>query len=376
MTIRAGFGRATITPSVPVMLAGFGDRTTPANEVHDDLEARALYLEDGDVRLCLVVCDLLGLSVEFSDPVRREIASGLGIDLDAALVACTHTHSGPNAMAGGESLGWATPDGYREALVEGCRAAALSARESSEVAELHFGRAPLSEGLSVNRRGHPYEPWFTLLDVRRPDSSRIGVLANFSIHPVSLGPEWLAVSCDWVGPFRAALESETGGSAILLSGALGDVNPPGWENYHGPGGAFEATESLGRNMAADAAALLPHCEPIDGTIAVTASRTIEIPISPTPLADLTGIQDRSRVELIEWSIGDVRLVSIPGEAFHAFGREVDEARAGRVLLAGISPNWHGYLPRPFGTGYEEAVSFGEPAVEAIFRNLLDVPNSH
>jgi hypothetical protein len=311
--------------------------------------------------------------VEFSDPVRRVIASELDIDLEATLVACTHTHSGPNAMAGGESLGWATPDGYEEVLVEGCRAAALSAQENSEVAQLHFGRALLSEGLSVNRRGNPYEPWFTMLDVRRPDSSRIGVLANFSIHPVSLGPEWLAVSCDWVGPFRAALESEAGGSAILLSGALGDVNPPGWEDYHGPGGVFEATESLGRNIAADAAALLPHCKPIDGTIAIAASRTIEIPISPTPLADLTGIQDRSHVELIEWSIGDVRLVSIPGEAFHAFGREVDEARGGRALLAGISPNWHGYLPRPFGTGYEEAVSFGEPAVDAIFEALIEVP---
>lgn len=373
MTIRAGFGKSNITPSVPVMLAGFGDRTTAAEVVHDDLEARALYLEQEDVRLCLVVCDLLGMSVEFSDPVRGEIATALGVDVDAVLTAATHTHSGPNAMKGGESLGWATPDGYEKILVDACRTAATAARDNAEPANVFFGRASLSEGLSINRRGNPYEPWFTVMDLLRPDSSRIGVLANFSIHPVSLGPQWLQVSCDWVGPFRTALQRHAGGSAILLSGALGDVNPPGWEGYHGPKGMFEATESLGQKIAAEAATLLPDCVPADGPLAVVASRTIEIPVSQTPLADLAGVHDRTEVELIEWSIGGVRLVSIPGEAFHAFGRELDEARGGRALLAGISPNWNGYLPRPFEAGYEEAVSFGESAVKAIFDSLLDVP---
>lgn len=373
MTLRAGFGKSNITPSVPVMLAGFGDRTTAAEKVHDELEARALYLEEGNVRLCLVVCDLLGMSVEFSDPVRSEIARALEIDVEAVLTAATHTHSGPNTMKGGESLGWATPIGYEQVLVDGCRTASIEARDNAEEANVFFGRASLSDGLSVNRRGNPYEPWFTLLDLRRPDSSRIGVLANFAIHPVSLGPEWLQVSSDWVGPFRAALESRAGGSAILLSGALGDVNPPGWESYHGPGGMFEATESLGQKIAAQAAALLSDCSPANDPLAVVASRTIEIPVSQTPLAELSGIQDRTEVELIEWSICGVRLVSIPGEAFHAFGRELDAARGGRTLLAGISPNWHGYLPRPFETGYEEAVSFGEPAVKGIFEALLEVP---
>ncbi|MGH2812442.1 MAG: neutral/alkaline non-lysosomal ceramidase N-terminal domain-containing protein, partial [Actinomycetota bacterium] len=305
MSLQAGFGKSNITPSVPVMLAGFGDRTTAAEEVHDDLEARALYLEEGDVRLCLVVCDLLGMSVEFSGPVRCEVAGAIGADLDAVLTASTHTHSGPNVMKSGESLGWATPEGYEKVLVDGCRTAALAARDTAEAANLFFGRASLSEGLSVNRRGNPYDPWFTVLDLRRTDSSRIGVLANFSIHPVSLGPEWLAVSCDWVGPFRTALESQAGGSAILVSGALGDVNPPEWESYHGPGGMFETTESLGQRIAAEAALVLPDCLPADGPLAVVASRTIEVPVSRTPLADLAGIHDRTEVELVEWSIGGV-----------------------------------------------------------------------
>lgn len=373
MTLEAGFGRADITPSLPVMLAGFGDRTAPANEVHDHLEAHALYLEEKGVRLCLIVCDLLGMSIEFSDPVRKAVAEALDTGLDAVLTACTHTHSGPNALKGGEALGWATPEGYEEVLAQGCRKAAISARESADDAFLHFARAALSEGLSVNRRGNPYDPWFSILDVRRPDDSHIGVLANFSIHPVSLGPEWLAVSCDWVRPFRERMEAEGGGAAILLSGSLGDVNPPGWESYYGPTGAYGLTESLGHDLAREAIAVLPRCERVEGAISVAASRNIEASVAPTPLTELAGIKDSVEFELIEWSLGSVRLVSIPGEAFHAFGKAVDEARGFRTLLAGISPSWQGYLPHPFGSGYEETVSFGEPAVNAVFDALTEVP---
>ena len=375
MTIEAGFARTVINPKTPVMLAGFGDRTGPANEIHDDLEARVLCLmQDDGVTLCLVVCDLLGMSVEFSDPVRESIASELRIPIEAVLTSCTHTHHGPNVMKGGEALGWIMPEGYTETLTDACRRAAAAARAATEPASLSFARAPLPEGLSVNRRGYPYEPWFSVLDIMRQDGSRIGTVFNLAIHPVSLGPEWLAVSGDWVGPFRAAVESNAGGMAIMLSGALGDVNPRGWEDLAGPGGNFSNTEALGKDIASAALAILPDCEPLEGRIAIASSRTIDVPVSPTPLVELTGLKEPTMsVELIEWSLGSVRLVSIPGEAFQAFGKAVDDARGGRTLLAGISPSWHGYLPKPFGAGYEETVSFGEAAVVEILKALTDNP---
>ncbi len=373
MSLKAGFGRSVITPSTPVMLAGFGDRTLPASKVHDDLEVRVLYLEEGGIALCLVVCDLLGMSVEFSEPVRRSISSALNIPLDAVLTSCTHTHHGPNVMKGGDALGWTTLEGYADVLSDACRDAAAAARGAAEPAGLSFVRAPLPDGLSVNRRGYPYDPWFSALDIRRPDDSRIGVLVNLAIHPVSLGSEWLEVSGDWVSPFRSAVEQNAGGTTIMLSGALGDVNPRGWEGLSGPEGNFLNTEALGQDIASAVLARLGDCEPLEGHIAVSSSRTIEVPVSPTPLVELIDMKDPLlTVELIEWSLGSVSLVSIPGEAFQAFGKAVDEARGGRTLLAGISPSWQGYLPQPFGAGYEETVSFGEGAVLGILEALTDV----
>ena len=75
---------------------------------------------------------------------------------------------------------------------------------------------------------------------------------------------------------------------------------------------------------------------------------------------------------VEWAIGPVRLVSIPGEAFHALGRAIEDrvredpaGNGAHVLLAGLAPEWHGYLPSPFRDGYEESTSYGRDAVATI-----------
>ena len=77
------------------------------------------------------------------------------------------------------------------------------------------------------------------------------------------------------------------------------------------------------------------------------------------------------IELVEWAIGPVRLVSVPGEAFHELGRAI-ERRGPHVLVAGLAPEWHGYLPVPFTDGYEESMSYGPEAVAAIAGALMTV----
>ena len=368
----AGFGRAVITPETPVMLAGFGDRHEPATEVHDNLEVRTLYFADssGGARVCLVVCDLLGMSPSFALPVRQSVALDLGLPLSAVLTASTHTHSGPSCIAGSEAVGWPTPPGYADALVASCRAAASQALQAAEPASLAYRRAPLPSGLSVNRRGLPYAPWLALLDIRSDRGERIGVLANLAVHPVALGPECLAVSADWVAPFRAALEISLGGSAVMLSGALGDVNPRHVHRQDNTCAAdgFAEADKLGLELADAVATEVAAAEPLEGVIEVLRCERLDAPVGDTVLARLHGSATTS-VELIEWSLAGVRVVSVPGEAFHAFGNAVEASRQAPVLLAGLAPVWLGYLPAPFGEGYEESMSYGEPFVPTLLRAL-------
>jgi hypothetical protein len=277
VTTRVGFGRAVITPPLPVALAGYGGRAGPATEVRDDLEARVLYAAaPNNVALCLIVCDLLGMSPSFANPVRAAVAELLDVPLPAVLTACIHTHAGPSTIAGSEALGWPTPEGYRDLLVNGCVAAAREARAAAEPATFHYQRAVLPDGLSVNRRGYPYAPTFAALDVRASSGARIGALANVSIHPVALGPSCLAVSSDWVGSFRNTLESSHGGQAVLLSGALGDVNPPLHAHAEGfyDNDNFEDADELGVRVAGVVGPALDSGEAVGSGIGVRRHRFV------------------------------------------------------------------------------------------------------
>jgi hypothetical protein len=283
-------------------------------------------------------------------------------------------------MAGTEALGWPNPEGYGDVLRDGCLAAAVHAREAAQDAELRYTRAPLPAGVSFNRRGLPYDdPDFAVLDAVRPDGHRIGTLANVAVHPVALGPDNLAISTDWVGPFRIELERLAGGFAIELTGALGDVNPlpPSGKlseggNTYAPWATAEETDQIGRTIADAVAEALDESEPIETTLRVVRAETVDIPIGGTGLAAMAQAESMS-VEFVEWTIGDIHLVSMPGEAFFALGREISAARNRRTLLAGISPSWHGYLPHPWGDGYEEGVSYGRDFVDRVREKLIAAP---
>jgi hypothetical protein len=370
MDLRAGFGRATITPDVPVALAGFGARTAPADRVHDELEVRAAVFEAGGTRLCLLVFDLLGMSRDTSNSIRAAVGEDIGAEMAAVLPACIHTHSGPSAITGSEALGWVIPPDYAATLVAAARTAAAQAVAALEPAALSYARAPLPHGLSVNRRGLPYDPWFAVLAARRPDGTPVGTIANLGVHPVSLGHTWLQVSSDYVGPFRTALEAGLGGDAILLQSGLGDVNPPPerWADEAAP--EFGATAALGQDVAAAVGTLLAGARPIDGDAVEASTRWIQAPVGTTPLAALIGAGELLDVELVEWRLGDLTVVAVPGEPFHALVNQIDAARRGPVLIAALAPVWQGYLPVPWGMGYEETVSYGEEAVATIAAALI------
>jgi hypothetical protein len=366
MRVEIGFGTATITPGVPVTLAGFGDRHAPAEAVHDELEVRAVVFGDGHPRLCLLVHDLLGMSRDASDAIRAAVGDELGLQPAAVLPACIHTHSGPSAITGSHALGWVIPPDYTDRLVAAGRAAAAAGTAAAESATLRWAKGALPDHLSVNRRGLPYEPWFAALSAHRPDGSVVGVLANMGVHPVSLGPEWLEVSADWVGPFRAELESRLGGTAVLVQSGLGDVNPP----PHRCAPDFEVAAHLGRDVAVAVQSLVEGAQPLAGTGLHTSARWISAPIGTTPLAALIGNSGLLDVELVEWTIGSLTVVSVPGEPFHALTNAIDAARPGPVLIASLAPVWQGYFPVPFGDGYEESVSYGREAVEIVARALV------
>ncbi len=94
--LRAGFGRADITPPAGVGLAGNGSEGRRARGYRLRLYARALLLEDlGGNRIALVVADLPLGSALLHRRVAALTAAADSIGLDRLVLAVTHTHSGP-----------------------------------------------------------------------------------------------------------------------------------------------------------------------------------------------------------------------------------------------------------------------------------------
>ena len=69
---KAGTGRVTITPKVPMWMAGYGSRTKPSEGAVHDLWAKALVLEDpAGQRAILVTLDVCGIGRELSIQIGR-----------------------------------------------------------------------------------------------------------------------------------------------------------------------------------------------------------------------------------------------------------------------------------------------------------------
>lgn len=359
----AGVGTADITPVEAVRLAGFLARepAVPSLHVADPLQVRTIALRRGEDTALLLVLDLVGLSAAFSAPLRRAVASATGVPVERVLTSCTHTHSGPDTL-----LGMDLHEGYPELLRAGAVAAAVDALASLVPVVVGVADVGVPVELAVNRRGTPHAPRLQLLDLQGP-SGRVASVVGVGIHPVTHGPDVHLVTADWVGHCRTAVEAALGGTAVVVSGALGDVNPPGGDGYDRSGGGVELARSVGSAVADLAVAASARTEDAGGGLQLD-HRTVELPVADTELARLvSGGVDSVVTELFDWTVGDVHLVSMPGEPLGAFAADVH--REGRVLPVGLAPSWQGYLPHPdaLAGGYEDELGLGAPAM----RLLLD-----
>jgi hypothetical protein len=362
----AGLATRVITPELPVYLAGYGDRRDPATTIHDDLEARVLVLDAGDARACLVSCDLLAMTRDFSDPIRRAVAEVVDVDADHVLTSCTHVHAGPSALTGTDAIGWPVPDGYRERLVTRIAEAARTAVAKLTAVEPKFARAALPRDTAINRRGHALAPTAAVL-VLEP----VAVVANFGIHATLTGPSNLAIATDWVGPFRRATEARTGLPAVFLQGCQGDVNPSvtAWDDGD-PSAWCSVVEAYAQRLAASVADAVGRARPETLAPIDARRRTVSVPVANTLLSQLAGAAARRSIDLVDWTLGDVHVVAVPGEGFHGVEAALRARYDDPLLIAGLAPDWHGYFPVPYTDGYEEGLSFGPEAVETLVASLI------
>ena len=95
MDLKAGFGIYNVTPPLGVPMAGYAQRAGGADDVHDDLTARAVAFEYDGRSAALVAVDTCMLPVEVARRAAARIEERTGIPAGCVIAAAVHTHSGP-----------------------------------------------------------------------------------------------------------------------------------------------------------------------------------------------------------------------------------------------------------------------------------------
>lgn len=217
--LRAGFGRADITPKLGCELVGYGGRDAGAAGVHDPLQARALVVEDAGGVWALVSCDLCYLFAETVAEIRESVQNQTGIPGEHIFIATTHTHAGPHDR---HAQNW------DRRLADIIADAVVQAHTQRQPARVGTGYSFLY-GYSINRRwlDKPVDPAIGVLRVDDDQGNLLGVVSVFGCHAVVLGYDNLQISGDWPGYAMSQLEQQLGPGAtcMFFQGGAGDVNP-------------------------------------------------------------------------------------------------------------------------------------------------------
>ena len=385
----AGVGRSDITPEPGMPMAGYGDRKNrPSAGVHDRLACRALYLEKGDLSVCLVSCDILVITPELRDAVMARLAD---LRIDVVLLAATHTHAGP----GGFKKGWAVEkmlmgshtESMLPFLADRVAEAVHSAAESTAPATVGFATGEAARLIHNRRDGEAVaDPEVGLLRVDGPGGNPLALAVGFSAHPTVLSPENLEFSGDYPGLTTGRLEAAAGATSLFFIGANGDQEPrfPGYAEWEEPlPRQFEEADKIAEALSGEALRVMEAVEMSPVHTFEAVERVVELPrvnlrascfyylFAPVMRLLFRGIFDDEAV-FQAVRIDDLLVVAVPAELSAGFGRSLKEAvGVGSTLLVGLANGSIGYVLEEEdyrSGGYEACMSFYGPTFD---RFVLD-----
>jgi hypothetical protein len=238
-----GVAKEDITPPARIYSRNWGAASHDvADGIDVPLRAVVMTLQNAQQEKPLVLVTLdLGWwkSAEDEWRIRGALLEELNLTEDRVIVNLTHTHSGPGITSddkdkpGGEFIS-AYLNQVRDAVLRACR----RALETKVLSTLtwDYGCCSLArnrdlpdpEKERVVCGFNPHAPADDTLLVGRVCDKAGKVLltiANYACHPTTLAWQNHLISPDWVGAFYQTVESATGGLAMFLQGASGELQP-------------------------------------------------------------------------------------------------------------------------------------------------------
>lgn len=283
---RAGAATSNITPPLGGDIIG-NFVPIQATHVHDELHARCLVLDDGQKRLALVVCDLLGINPVLCEEACKEITAQTKIPRDCILISATHTHSATSALGQDRPAAVYLLDDYQKFVARRVADGVVRAMNELRPAEIAFGTVDIPEHV-FNRRWRmrpgtvpanpfggidqvkmnppagspnltepagPTDPTVSFFMIREPNGAPISVYAAYSLHYVGgVGPGH--ISSDYYGMFCEHLKKLLDADhqsppfvAMMANGTSGDINNINFRQPRGPKRPYEQMRYVAEDVA-------------------------------------------------------------------------------------------------------------------------------
>lgn len=281
---QAGAATTNITPPLGELIVG-GWAPLPADEIHDELHARCIVLDDGQDKLAIVLCDNVGIPSEVFDRAKQLVEEKTGIPTSHLLMASTHTHSATKARGSNAMIADSQLTAYQTFLSDRIADAVRIANKRLVPAEIGWSsvdepselfnrrwfvveekarRNPFGgvdqvrmnpSSTTLMRPAGPIDPEVSILSVRTPDGKPIAVLSNYSLHYVGGVPsrvvsaDYFAVFAEHLSELMQAQEQYPPFVAVLSNGTSGDVNNINFQQRGPRREPFEKMQEVGELIA-------------------------------------------------------------------------------------------------------------------------------
>jgi len=259
--LRAGWGKAHITPAKPSPLAGYANRAGKLSEgIHDSLFVRAIVLRKGQLKVVIISLDMLIVPPTIAQKAAFMLLN-LGYGPGQLYFGASHTHNSLGGW-GEKTIGEAFAGKYDQAIVDYVAQAIVQAvrRAEKRPEPVSLAHGKVNAGtLVLNRlidQGAEY-PWAHVIRLQTA-TGKTALITSFTAHATCLSGDKMFVSNDYPGQLIARLEQQPGVEfALFMAGAVGSHGPA-----DGPSGDDLAQlqfmgDSLGRQVVGALRSLVP-----------------------------------------------------------------------------------------------------------------------
>lgn len=342
--LRAGAARVRIELPEHPILAGYAGHHR-ARDASQPVYARAIAIEAGTARTVIASIDTLLIPPGFWSPQF------------CALVAASHTHTGPGGLWNNVAAGWlgagAPDDTQHWAVQRAFDEAVRQAEAALGPAELQMGREVWPKGPAVARSEGPIDPEIVAVRLRRPSGRVIATVVVYAMHPTTAAHDVL--SGDW----PSELDGD-GPPTLVLQGAVGNTTWPRGQPFIPPL-AKKVEELLADEPWLSEAPV--ECFASGLSVKPEASRRVPLGLR-TAFTNLLALGfDRTAVET-RLRLGPVTLVGVPAEPVGELG-----IRARPNVVVGLAGGYLGYVETPerweAGAGESGKTYFGPGLARAL-----------